>query len=544
MADVETTTEETTKRTVKDFAIAKRSRLIFFVLNLALTIPFLVQNYSHWGLGGAFAIMLLSFYFLVIKPYEATPATRDIPLQLFFNICFYLVVSYQPLIENFKIESLGYLFENMEGGCVVLLLAGLAASLFIPKVPHLLWLRFIGKTVVGISVIMTIWSSGDVFEPEFRGGGDTLLAFYLLFALIWFTFCIISCHVDSDTYKRNNWLSNFLLIIFVLFCTAENNVAQMFIPQAKIYLLSMPTAALAWWKVILSAIVLAGCAIVAFDYLNDTMGADALVLCFVASALVILRVLMANYFAFNWIVFIVFLVSCVRCLKNELNQKKTLRLPTLGYVTVQFVAILVAVWLIKAGLWINLIIIATYTLIFYVTVGKGINEKHKLRHWLTILSAPAVYAIAYIWHMRYSLDAIILIALSYVILAGVMIILHWHHPDKLAVPRGYKMVVCGMLIVLCWIAMGRYGAKVDVEFDIVKNTATVEIDAKGKNNDIQSVEYQWKSKTGEPVDIGTAMDNSGSSIPILGEILTITVTDSHGVVTTKTEWYPEWLLSK
>lgn len=543
MADVETKTKETTKRTVKDFAIAKRSRLIFFVLNLALVIPFLVQNYSHWGLGGAFAIMLLSFLFLIIKPYDATPAVRDIPLQLFFNVCLYLVVSYQAIIDNFKIAYLGYILENMEGECVVLLLAGLAASLFIPKVPHLVWLRYIGKTAIGASVIMQIWAGGSVFEPEFRGGGETMIAFYLLFAVIWFAFCVISCHIDSDAYKRNNRLSNFLIIILVLFCTTENALAQMFIPHAKVYLLSMPTAALAWWKVILSAIVLVGCAIVSFDYLNDTMGTDALVLCFVASALVILRVLMANYFAFNWIVFAIFLVSCVRCLKNELRHKKTLRLSNLGYAAVQFVAILISIWLIKAGLWINLIVVATYTLIFYATAGKGISEKHRLRHWLTILSAPAVYAVAYIWHMRYSLDAIILIALAYVVLAGVMIILHWPHPDKLSVPRGYKVIVCSLLVLLCWIAMGRFGAKVDVEFDIVKNTATVEIDAKGKSNDIESVEYQWSTITGETLEVAT-MNKNGSSIPILGEVLTITVTDSRGVVTTKTEWYPDWLLSK
>ena len=124
-----------------------------------------------------------------------------------------------------------------------------------------------------------------------------------------------------------------------------------------------------------------------------------------------------------------------------------------------------------------------------------------------------------------------------------MIILHWPHPDKLSVPRGYKMIVCTLLVLLCLIAMGRFGAKVDVEFDIVKNTATVEIDAKGKSNDIESVEYQWSTITGETIE-AASMNKNGSSIPVLGEVLTITVTDSRGVVTTKTEWYPDWLLSK
>ena len=57
MAEIEST-ETVQKRTLKDFAVAKRDYLIFFVLNLALVIPFIVENYTHWGLGAAFLIML------------------------------------------------------------------------------------------------------------------------------------------------------------------------------------------------------------------------------------------------------------------------------------------------------------------------------------------------------------------------------------------------------------------------------------------------------------------------------------------------------
>ena len=74
-------------------------------------------------------------------------------------------------------------------------------------------------------------------------------------------------------------------------------------------------------------------------------------------------------------------------------------------------------------------IVAAYTLVFYETAEKRNSGKYKLCHWLTILSAPAVYAVAYIWHMRFSLDTVIMLALMYAVFAGVMIILHWPHPD-------------------------------------------------------------------------------------------------------------------
>ncbi len=131
-------------------------------------------------------------------------------------------------------------------------------------------------------------------------------------------------------------------------------------------------------------------------------------------------------------------------------------------------------------------------------------------------SAPAVYAVAYIWHMRFSLDTVIMLALMYAVFAGVMIILHWPHPDKLMVPRGYKVAVCAMMVLLCLIAVGRFGAKVNVEFD--DKAAVIEIGARGKNNSIRSAEYRWSTITGETIDMA-AIDNSGSRIPVLGEIL-------------------------
>lgn len=459
MADVETKTTETTRRAVRDAEAVKRNRLVFFSLNLGLVVPFLVRNYSFWGLIGALVITLLSFYLLIVEPRKAAPAASAIPLQLFLDVWFCLAVSYQSLIDNFRTSGLERLFKSARSEWAILLVAGFAVSFFVPKLLNVLWLRFIGKTAVGISVIMLLWADGRVYKPTFKSSGEILLAVYLFAALIWFTFCVISCYADPDTYTRNNWLSNFLIVMFVLFCTMENGMAQSVIQQAKRFLLSMPGETLKWWRVIFSVFILIGCAIATSNYLNDAVGADALVLSFMASACLILRVLIDNEFSFNWVIFVVFLISSVKCFKNEMRRKKTLRLPTAAYAAVQFAAALISIWLLKAGLWVNLIIVATYTLIFYATTGKKSADTHRVRHWLTVLSAPAAFAIAYIWHVRFSLDMIVLIATVYAVLGGTMVILNWPHPDKLAVPRGYKIAVCAMLTMLCALAMGRIGVR-------------------------------------------------------------------------------------
>lgn len=538
-----TNDEEKSKITLADMALFKRSKLIFFVLNLALVIPYVVKHYSQWGLAGAIAIMIIAFYVIIIKPSIDAPASKDLPLLLFFDICVYLVMSYQALVDNFRIEYLEYINGNMKEECFTLLIIGLAISLFTPKRLSLVWIKSLGKIIAGAAVIMQFWSNGDIFEPIFYRGGDAFLAFYLMCSIAWYTFCIISCYVEPTSFKRNNRLSNILLLAFVVLCTAENQITQEFINGVKDIILAIPSINFAWWKVILSGVVLVGCAIVAYDYVNDTMGADSLVLVFIASAIVLLKVLMCNYFSFSWCVFLIFLVSSIRCLHNEQRQAKTLRLESPVYLAVQFAVLLGVIHLIKAGIWINVIVLSVYTLIFYNTAGKTKNEKHELRFWITILSAPVAYSIAYIWQMRFAMETVIMILLAFAVAGGVMIILSWPHPDKLKVPKGYKMLVCLFLILLCWISMGRYGAQVDVSFEDNTNTALVEIEAKGKDNGVETVRYYWSDISGEMVGSEKTMSTKGAEIPILGEKLTVVVTDLNGVVTTKIEWYPDWLLS-
>lgn len=539
-----TNDEEKSKVTLADMALFKRSKLIFFVLNLALVIPYVVKNYSHWGLAGAIVLMLIAFYVIIIKPNIDAPASKDIPLLLFFDFCVYLVLSYQALIDNFEIQYLSNINGRMKDECFTLWVISMAISLFTPKRQSLVWLKSIGKTVAGAAVIMQFWSNGDIFEPIFYRGGDSFLAFYLLCSIAWYIFCVIACYVEPASFKRNNWLSNILLFGFFVLCTAENQIIQEFITGLKSAMLAIPTVNFAWWKVILSGVVLVGCAVVAYDYVNDTMGADSLVLGFTASVIVLLKVLMCNYFSFSWVVFLVFLVSSIRCLRNEQRQTKTLRLDSPVYLTVQFVVLLGAIHLIKAGLWINVIVLSVYTLIFYTTAGKRKNETHELRFWITILSAPAVYAIAYIWQMRFAMETVVMILLAFTVSVGAMIILNWPHPDKLKVPKGFKMLICLFMVLLCWISMGRYGAKVDIEFEDSTNTAVVEIEAKGKENGIETVEYYWSDISGEMIGSEKTMATKGAEIPIKGEKLTIVVTDINGVKTTKEEWYPDWLLSK
>ena len=543
MAEIETTA--TTKRTLKEAVIAKRDKIIFFVLNLALVIPFLVENYTHIGLGAAFLIMLWAFYRCVVKASDQLPAARRIPQLLFFDVLAHLAISYEDLAMYFIGENFSSVMYSIEGKGATILLAGLVLNILVSKKwSNLQWLKYAAKTLIGVSFILMIWGNGGLLHPNFNLGGDIMFVFYLMFSLVWFLFCSIAYRLEPEVYvaKPLARLSNLLLIFFVLFCSTEFELAMEFLMDARIFLLDMPDDGLNWWKVILGAVILVGCAIATYDRKRDTMGVDSLVLCFIASAMILLRVLMANYFAYNWIIFAVFLFSSLRCLRNEIAGEKTLQLNALIYTVVQLAVLLAATWLIKAGLWINVVVIALYTMIFYSAYNKNTAEWHPLRFWLIVFSAPAVYAIAYIWQTRFHMETIILILVAYAVFAFVLIVLSQPHPDNLPVPKVYRVVLCGFLALLCWFAMGRNGAKVDIQPDLLWEETYVTIESNGKENYVVSAQYQWSTKTGKTLTAGE-MNPSGDILPIEGEVLTVTTTDAYGVRTIKTQWYPDWLIT-
>lgn len=543
MAETDIQTEVPAKRSFKDSVTAKRSRLVFFVLNLALVVPYLVQNYSHAGLIATFLLMVIGFCAFVLGRKDTVPAARDVPVLLFLNILAFIAVSHRAILDHFDAEDMEYVLENMHSEAVFPIIVSLAVSFFIRKKEKLLWVRCLCKTVAGAALIVLLLPTGE--NPLVEAcDGNTMLGFYLLFAVVWFTFCMFSAMTDSKAAKRNVRLTNWLLVLLVLYCTVGVSDARVVLPQIKEYLLGIARGGLAWWKVILSAVGLAGCAIVVYDHDEDSMGPDALLLCIVAGAMVILRVLLDNFFNFSWAVFGVFLLSAYTCFRNELNNKTTLRLENQWYAAVQVGALLIAIWLLKAGLWVMLGAIALYTLIFYTTVGKGAHRTHPVRHWLTVLSAPTVIALAFIAHRRFSPGAMGIVLVSFAVFAGVLLILSLPHPDKMVVPRTYRVLLCALLSALCLLTMTRHGAKVEVEFQPETGSAQVEIEARGKDNAVQSVTYVWSDKTGRVVAKAEDMELTGGSIPIVGEVLTVQVTDAMGVVTTRKAWYPSWLLEQ
>lgn len=537
-------TEGTVKKALINKALVKKNKLIFFALNLVCVLPYIVRHYSHLGAGIAAGILLWMFILTVVQSDVDTPVSRNLPVLGCFDVFILLGLSFQELRIRFAPGGLSLFLGHVgDRRCSLLLLAGLVLCVLPFKAALAVWLKGLGRTAVGASVLLFFWSDGQLPEPTFMDGAKAFFAFYLLCAVVWYAMCVTSYTVDQGVLRRNNRLSWLLLGVFCTLCLAETSLVQEMIAPVQEWLLAVPGASLAWWKAVLAAVVLTGCAIAAYDYDYEYMGADSLMLGSLGGGVLLLRVLLSNYFAFSWLVFLTFLVGVFLCLQNEMQQETTLRLSSPAYLVAQTAALLLAVYLLKRGLWILTVLLGIYGLVFYTTFfGKMETPRRQLFRWLVTLSCPAALALGYIWQTRFVPEACLLLAVIYGVLALAIILLLHPHPGGRTSPEGYQMVVCALMVLLCLMTATRYGAKAHITFLPENGTVHIELEARGRDNEIALAVYQWNDLAGKPLSNEARLTAGETEIPIKGEQLTIVVTDTHGARTTVTDWYPGWML--
>lgn len=441
------TTQETVKRGFGGSVLLKKNELIFYALNLLLVGPYILARYSPAGWAFSVALLLVMFYFIVLKPDVNEPVLRNLPLMLCLDACIPLILAYQELMLGFTPGNIEYLLPAAQGKlpCLVLLVVGVALCVVKFKDPLLVWMRGLAKAVIGAAFILLLWSDGSLPLPAFMGDAGLFFKIYLLCAIAWCVLCAMSYQVDRRAFPRNNWLSWLLLAVLFAACLTQTRLVQEFFGVLYEWNAGLSGASLAWWKIAL----LVGGAIAAYDYDYNRMGADSLFLGALAGGALVLRALMSYRFPLWQVLPLAFLVSTLCCLQNELKGKKTLRLLSPLYLAAQTGAALLAVLLMHRDLWLMLILLILYGVIFYVTAEKMTTPPRQLVWWLIMLSFPPVLAAAFLWQTSYFVtQSFTLLAAAYVVLALAVVILNWPHPNRRTSPGPYKWIICGLMAVL------------------------------------------------------------------------------------------------
>lgn len=524
-----------------DEALLKRNRIILFALNAALVLPYAIRHFSPIGAGISLVLLLLAFFLTVMRADASLPAITGLPILGAFDALILMALSYEELLL-FLPQSTEDIAERVDSNATVgILLIGIILCVLRLKGRAQLWIKALGWIMFIGYFTVQAWVDYALPSDQAEAGLKASMLFVPLCVLAWFCICAVSHLVDEDTLKRDRWLSRLLLTVYAALSLAEHVVLEQHFFRMYDWILHVSDVGFAWWKVLLAAGALVGCAVASYDLKNSRMGPDSAFLAGAGGLVLLTRVLMSRYFICGWLILLVCLAGSFRCLRNELKQAKTLHLSSPVYLAAQTGVLLVAVCLLKRGIWITVLCMAIYALVFNATAGKMKSAGRKLCLWLILLSCPAVLAAGTIWHLRFLPASLLLLTVMFAVLALVVVLLHWPNPTGQTCPGSCKWVVFGVMSLLSLLVCFRFGTRVEVTFQSESQTAHIELEARGKDNELVSAVCTWSSFTGEPLDGGQRLKEGASDIPIRGERLTIVATDAFGATTTVTDWYPPWI---
>ena len=528
-------------RAFQKVVLHRRSRLIYFFLNLILMVPLFVRNYSPIGLAAGGAMLLAGMYFFVIKPGNMISAVRELPVLVFFDGLAFLGLKWQAVGMAFDLQNFRSIIDRPGVAFPVLVVAGLALNWFIKRKTGLYWLRALGKALVGLGVICLLWSDGSLPLPKFFEQGRVCVEIYALAALGWICLCLLSLQDDEGAYKRNNNLSNLLLVLFFLWCTLDYMFAySTFIQLAAVQLGAITVP---WWKVLVVSGGLLAAAAACYDYDRYRIGTDALLLAGLASVAFLLKLLQTHYFLCNWAILAAVMLGTVRCMKNEANLDKTLRLSSIGYMAAQLGVAVLLVLMLSRGIWMTALVMAAYGMIYFSGHRGRRSSEQRTFFWMLAVSAAPMVALSYVWHTRWSASAVMVLLITAVMGMFAMYIVSKPHPAYKQAKNSYKAVLICAVALISLVVAFRGGAKVDIQADYINGMVLVETEPVGKKNELVSVQYTWsdvmqKGYEGSQGEISS----QGGELVLESRTLTIRTIDAQGVQTVVTKNFPAEML--
>ena len=528
----------------------KETKIGLFIANFLLMLPYVIKNHTNIGLITTLVVLVLLFVILY-KSNNDVPGVVYIPLVILADIAIYIGLHFDVLKKTFNPKYYQYLYKGLEGTDIVLWLYVAGIALYVMGLLYgknkNAWLTGAGCIVLLETAVIKLRSNADIKALSFEGYGASLFTWILVLGVVW----IVYSQYTALTMPKNKGYYRLTEIIIVAalltLITAETKYFDGIWSGWASSLLELPHTMFAWWKVILATVVMVIGAYIKVDDSGFGFRVDSYALIIGAELVFSIKLMMCNYFPYCWVLLIALIIGTFKVMINDYsNNKQTLHLDAVSYMVIQYVVFIVIFFMLKKGLWINLIISIIWGMTFYNELFVKKKSANNQANWFLIMLCIATEVIAWIWQFRFSIETMLMIAL---IFSGVFItlwIISKKHPASVTAPDSIRWILCIGMIILCLLTMTKYGTKIKFKEnqDSANQNVSVALDARGKKNEISEAYYFWRDKYGRKTSKKIDLKGESSDIHIKDEILTVITTDSHGVRTTSYYWYPHWLIEE
>lgn len=542
------------------------SKIIIFCVNISVMLQAVIRYFSIIGLIITLAISAIFYYIIVFRSDKNLPAAAYLTSFAFFDFIIYLVLNFKTLKVNFTPVNFLWLIQTIFENPILffqLLMLTVIIGYIGFRIKEISWLISLSGTVFGLNMILYLGSNADFDDLHFFSGEELLLLVFFAIIAIWTAFFIVNIVIAPEKLMANIRMSVILFVTFIFIYVTEFNLLQTAFAEISEEILEF-SKFFYWWKIILLFVIFTACAFVIYNNKEEKSKAriDAFIMAEMAIFILAIKLLMENYFIYNILLIAILFILTVICLKNEINNKRTFGLSTELFLLAELIGFIIALFLLKNGYTINLIITIVFITVFVVLFGSVKNIKDRSFSWILIITAIILETLAWQWKDKFSVSGIVLLITIYGMSVVCIFIINYQNifTGKRIYKQGelptlhfgntvnknivqtpittFNIFISICVLLLC---LGSVIGTMRVKFKADMDNKSIEVLPKAVGSgDIESIVYTWTDYRGRLVEAEQTMDNTGEEIPIESDVLTITATDSRGFRSIYYYFFPYW----
>ena len=540
------------KKSVNSF-IKTKPAIVFYLLNFFITIQILRVSLSFMNFlffVGINIILFIIVDYIYLNREQVLPGSLFLPVFFFADILLFFIITFESLSYG---SSLISYFEPQF--VLVFFVCNLAAfGLLFLKQKKACLLSYV---LVAFSGIISIsWVYVGAINPPYLGTDEYFLCLtYFSFLGVWFYFSSISIMIFPE--KRNiiRGMGGILYVLIIgmilfdstYFLEITNIIYQQNI-EGDFILFSWPT-------VIISCVITLLCAYLVWNKKNNSI--DSFVLLSIAEGILLSKILMGTYFPYRWIFTLIFLFICLYLLSNEISAEKTLHLNNMVFVSFISCLICFVCFLTSSGYLFNAVIFVLFFIVMYTFKYCDFNIDNQIKKqiiWQFVLFVIYFNFVIFYFVSRLHIDLILSITFCYISSSLLLFILgrrYYSLPNTgdrevhFPVTRKLKIIVCSLLLIVCFIPFTQHGVSIKAERSI--SQVAISAQANGEDNKIATVMYYWgdgfMQDQSRVQTINVNKDTFSQDFTIDTWQLNIIMIDNDGVYTEKRFYFPVWLYS-
>lgn len=523
-------------------SVTKAVKALYVIVNAVIALFQVSASYSVWGLLRSVAIVAVCAA-IVMRSEDDKPACAYLCLFFFMQCLVYVGgVHWDEISSVYNGDGFKTFFEYIKNIAYPdgFYLLGIVLSFFGLIYKKHTWLTGVGGGLLGLVFLLPLYMGVGMKELWLNTVFSPVIVSYILAVVCWTVALQIVVTVCPAMRTECVTMGAMLLCAVIVMVVCCGQYVADINPDMESAILTLLKEQMSWWRTIIAAVLL----LVAYAATSEDFSApdsDSFVLLMSATTVLAIRILMSNYFVYNWALLLLFVALALVALQKNEDHEVFFGLNGWQFLWVEFIVFIPVALLLCWGLWANVLITVAFGVLFYRKRQEMLAEPSGNLLWISVISLLVFEAFARMAMWRFSTEGYIMLGLVYAMAVAVILIINRKHPSDAVPNNGYHIIVAVCVGILC-LASLRSPIKIDAvtEGDSVRITTEVS----GEDNKI-GTNYEWTDYFGRKVTEKAALKDGegekGSSIPIQSDVLTVTSVDSHGVACKRRFFYAPWM---